>query len=40
MGKDAIARLRGMFGPAIWNDVADAARRARSIGIKPMHYPR
>jgi asparagine synthase (glutamine-hydrolysing) len=38
-GKDALARLRGMFGLAIW----DSARRllliARDrIGIKPMHY--
>jgi asparagine synthase (glutamine-hydrolysing) len=38
-GKDAIARLRGMFGLAIWNTRTRALLVARDrIGIKPMHY--
>jgi asparagine synthase (glutamine-hydrolysing) len=38
-GRDAIARLRGMFGLAIWNTRTRALLVARDrIGIKPMHY--
>jgi asparagine synthase (glutamine-hydrolysing) len=38
-GKQAIARLRGMFGLAIWNTRTRALLVARDrIGIKPMHY--
>jgi asparagine synthase (glutamine-hydrolysing) len=38
-GKEAIARLRGMFGLAIWNTQTRALLVARDrIGIKPMHY--
>ena len=38
-GKAAIARLRGMFGLAIWNTRTRALLVARDrIGIKPMHY--
>jgi len=38
-GTDAIARLRGMFGLAIWNTRERSLLVARDrIGIKPMHY--
>ena len=38
-GKDAIGRLRGMFGLAIWDQHARTLLVARDrIGIKPMHY--
>jgi len=38
-GKQAITRLRGMFGLAIWNTRTRALLVARDrIGIKPMHY--
>ncbi len=38
-GKHAIARLRGMFGLAIWDTRTRALLVARDrIGIKPMHY--
>jgi len=38
-GKHAIARLRGMFGLAIWNTRTRELLVARDrIGIKPMHY--
>src|SRR3954470_13179231 len=38
-GKGAIARLRGMFGLAIWDTRAKTLLVARDrIGIKPMHY--
>jgi asparagine synthase (glutamine-hydrolysing) len=38
-GKDAIARLRGMFGLAIWNTRTRELLVARDrIGIKPLHY--
>jgi asparagine synthase (glutamine-hydrolysing) len=38
-GADAIARLRGMFGLAIWNTRTRELLVARDrIGIKPMHY--
>src|ERR1700704_5870348 len=38
-GKAAIARLRGMFGLAIWNTRTKTLLVARDrIGIKPMHY--
>jgi asparagine synthase (glutamine-hydrolysing) len=38
-GKQAIARLRGMFGLAIWDTRSSSLLVARDrIGIKPMHY--
>ncbi len=38
-GKDAIRRLRGMFGLAIWDTTSRTLLVARDrIGIKPMHY--
>jgi asparagine synthase (glutamine-hydrolysing) len=38
-GKGAIARLRGMFGLAIWNTRTRTLLIARDrVGIKPMHY--
>jgi asparagine synthase (glutamine-hydrolysing) len=38
-GKDAITRLRGMFGLAIWDTKSRTLLVARDrIGIKPMHY--
>ena len=38
-GKDAIGRLRGMFGLAIWDTRSRALLVARDrIGIKPMYY--
>jgi asparagine synthase (glutamine-hydrolysing) len=38
-GKDAIPRLRGMFGVAIWDTRSRTLLVARDrIGIKPMHY--
>jgi asparagine synthase (glutamine-hydrolysing) len=38
-GKDAIARLRGMFGLAIWDKTSRTLLIARDrIGIKPMYY--
>jgi asparagine synthase (glutamine-hydrolysing) len=38
-GQDAIARLRGMFGLAIWNTRTRTLLVARDrIGIKPMYY--
>lgn len=38
-GADAIARLRGMFGLAIWDDRTRTLLAARDrIGIKPLHY--
>ena len=38
-GKQAITRLRGMFGLAIWNTRTRTLLVARDrIGIKPMHY--
>jgi asparagine synthase (glutamine-hydrolysing) len=38
-GADAIARLRGMFGVAIWNTRTRSLLVARDrIGIKPMYY--
>ena len=38
-GKAAIARLRGMFGLAIWDTRSRTLLVARDrIGIKPMHY--
>jgi asparagine synthase (glutamine-hydrolysing) len=38
-GKDAIARLRGMFGIALWDTKTRTLLVARDrIGIKPIHY--
>jgi asparagine synthase (glutamine-hydrolysing) len=38
-GTNAIARLRGMFGLAIWDDRSKSLLVARDrVGIKPMHY--
>jgi asparagine synthase (glutamine-hydrolysing) len=38
-GKEAIGRLRGMFGLAIWDTTSRTLLVARDrIGIKPMHY--
>ena len=38
-GHDAISRLRGMFGLAIWDDRAKTLLVARDrIGIKPLYY--
>lgn len=38
-GADAIGRLRGMFGLAIWDDRTRTLLLARDrIGIKPLHY--
>jgi len=38
-GKDAIRRLRGMFGVAIWDTKSQTLLLARDrVGIKPLHY--